>query len=167
MMKANMVPEAHISHTIPGRLRIKIPSKKGDIYFFGDMYKQLSLFEGIQRVEVNSLTGSILILHSADVAHIAEFARHNGLFLMKEGKRYGGKQTYISRRISEAFQDINHKVLVSTKGFANVPDLLVLTLIGLSIFQISRGNFMAPAWYTALWYAMNIFLKSQAKQTGE
>jgi hypothetical protein len=162
-----MVPEAHISHTIPGRFRIKIPSKKGDIYFFGDMHKQLSAFEGIQRVEVNSLTGSILIIHRADVSQIAAFARQNSLFLIREAKQYGGKNTYVSRRISETFQDINHKVLVSTKGFANVPDLLVLTLIGMSIFQISQGNFIAPAWYTALWYAMNIFLKSQAKQTAE
>jgi hypothetical protein len=161
-----MLPEAYISHMIPRRLRIKIPSKKGDMYFFGDMYKQLAACEGIERVEVNSLTGSILLIHTVDAGKIAEFSQHNNLFTIKDTKLYG-KQTYISQKISEKFQDINHKVIVSTKGFANIPDLMVLTLIGLSIFQISQGNFIAPAWYTALWYAMNIFLKAQTKETAE
>jgi len=59
---------------------------------------------------------------------------------------------------------MNSSVIVSTKGFANVPDLVLLTLVGLSAIQISRGNFTAPAWYTALWYALNIFLKAQSKE---
>jgi hypothetical protein len=161
-----MLPEAYISHMLPGRLRIKIPSKKGDGYFFGEMHNQFSAYTGIEKVEVNSLTGSILLIHTLDIGTIAAFSRQKNLFTIRDTQRYGN-QTYISRKISETFQDINHTVLVSTKGFANVPDLLVLTLIGLSIFQISQGNFIAPAWYTALWYAMNIFLKARTKQTAE
>lgn len=161
-----MLPEAYISHMISGRLRIKIPSKKGDMHYFGDMYKQFSACEGIEKVEVNSLTGSILLIHAVDVSRIADFSKQNNLFSIKDTRLFG-KQTYISRKLSDTFQDFNHKVIVSTKGFANIPDLIVLTLIGLSIFQMSQGNFIAPAWYTALWYAMNIFLKSQSKQTAE
>ncbi len=160
-----MLPEAYISHSIPGRLRVKIPSRKGDMYFFGDVFKQLSLCAGVERVEVNSLTGSVLLFHTANIGRISEFARENNLFLIREEKRFAGGQTYLSRRISTAFRDLNQKVLVSTKGFASIPDLIVVALVGLSIYQISRGNFLAPAWYTALWYAMNIFLKSRANQT--
>jgi hypothetical protein len=161
-----MLPEAYISHMISRRLRIRIPSRKGDVLFFGEMHKKLSCFDGIERVEVNALTGSVLLIHAVDLREIADFARQNNLFSILDTKIYR-KQTYVSRKISETFRDINHKVIISTKGFANIPDLLVLTFLGLSIFQISRGNFMAPAWYTALWYAMNIFMKSQTKQTAE
>jgi hypothetical protein len=161
-----MLPEAYISHMISRRLRVRIPSRKGDVLFFGEMHKKLSCFDGIERVEVNALTGSVLLIHAVDLREIADFARQNNLFSILDTKIYR-KQTYVSRKISETFRDINHKVIISTKGFANIPDLLVLTFLGLSIFQISRGNFMAPAWYTALWYAMNIFMKSQTKQTAE
>jgi len=161
-----MLPEAYISHMISRRLRVRIPSRKGDVLFFGEMHKRLSCFDGIERVEVNALTGSVLLIHAVDLREIADFARQNNLFSILDTKIYR-KQTYVSRKISETFRDINHKVIISTKGFANIPDLLVLTFLGLSIFQISRGNFMAPAWYTALWYAMNIFMKSQTKQTAE
>jgi hypothetical protein len=29
--------------------------------------------------------------------------------------------------------------------------------MGAGIYQIARGNFAAPAWYTAFWYALGLF----------
>lgn len=133
------------------------------------MYKQLSLCEGIRRVEVNSMTGSILIIHDVDVETIAAYSRQNNLFTIEEPKGFGrrGRETYLARKISETFRTMNRTVVVSTGGFANIADLLVLTLIGLSVYQISKGNFIAPAWYTALWYAMNIFMQSASSRAAE
>jgi hypothetical protein len=158
-----MLPEAHITHIIRGRLRVKIPVKKGDASYFADLSGKMTGCEGVERIEVNSVTSSVLIIHSTDSKNIAEYAEENSLFRIQEVKFYE-KQTYISRKITETFNGLNRKVTVSTKGFANLPDIAVLTLIGLSAFQISRGNFIAPAWYAALWYALNIFLKSQPSE---
>jgi hypothetical protein len=158
-----MLPDAYLSHAIPGRLRVKIPSKKGDSCYFDDVHKQMSGYEGIASVAVNALTGSVLVIHTVDFRKIAAYAERNNLFRMEDVKPFE-KQTYISRKVSETFKDVNSRVIVSTKGFANVPDLVLLALVGLSAIQISRGNFTAPAWYTALWYALNIFLKAQAKE---
>lgn len=158
-----MLPDAYVSHVIPGRLRVKIPSKKGDARYFDDVHKQMSGYEGIARVAVNSLTASVLVIHELNSRKIAAYAEQSNLFRIEDVKPFE-KQTYISRKVSETFRDVNSRVIVSTKGFANVPDLVLLTLVGLSVIQISRGNFTAPAWYTALWYALNIFLKAQAKE---
>ncbi len=158
-----MLPDAYVSHVIPGRLRVKIPSKKGDARYFDDVHKQMSGYEGIARVVVNALTASVLVIHELNSRKIAAYAEQGNLFRIEDVKPFE-KQTYISRKVSETFRDVNSRVIVSTKGFANVPDLALLTLVGLSVIQISRGNFTAPAWYTALWYALNIFLKAQAKE---
>lgn len=155
-----MLPEAYISHIIPGRLRVRVPLKKRDIGFFDDIYQSLSACEGINTVEVNPLTGSVLVIHMSDSGRIAAYAEEQNLFRI-ESVNYLEKQTYVSRKISETFSSVNKKVTLSTQGFANVPDLVLLALIGLSIVQVSRGNFTAPAWYTAVWYALNIFLKAQ------
>ena len=154
------LPEAYISHSILHRLRIKIPSKKGDAAFLASLKDHFLRLEGVEKVEMNAITGSILLIHTLDPVKIAQYAERQLLFRI-EGLNTRYKQTFVSRKISETFQDMNKRVTVSTKGFANIPDLAVLTLLGLGIFQISRGNFMAPAWYAALWYALNIFLKSQ------
>jgi len=158
-----MLPDAYLSHAIPGRLRVKIPSKKGDSCYFDDVHTLMSEYEGIEKVVVNALTASVLVIHAVDSKKIAAYAERNNLFRMEDVKPFE-KQTYISRKVSETFRDMNSSVIVSTKGFANVPDLVLLTLVGLSAIQISRGNFTAPAWYTALWYALNIFLKAQSKE---
>jgi hypothetical protein len=155
-----MLPEAYINHIIPGRLRVKIPLKKRDTGFFEDIYQSLSACEGIKTVEVNPVTGSVLVIHMLDSKKIAAYAEEHNLFRI-ESVNYLQKQTYVSRKISETFSSFNKKVTLSTKGFANIPDLVLLALVGLSILQVSRGNFTAPAWYTAIWYALNIFLKAQ------
>jgi hypothetical protein len=158
-----MLPDAYLSHAIAGRLRVKIPSRKGNSRYFDDIFTQMSAYEGISRVVVNALTGSVLVIHTLDSRKIAAYAERHNLFRLEDVKPIE-KQTYISRKVSETFRDVNSRVIASTKGFANVPDLVLLTLVGLSVIQISRGNFTAPAWYTALWYALNIFLKAQAKE---
>lgn len=119
--------------------------------------------EGIENVEINAVTGSVLLIHALASAKITEHAEKHNLFRIEGAKTYHN-QTVVSKKISDTFRDLNKKVTVSTEGFANIPDLAVLTLLGLSVFQISQGNFMAPAWYAALWYALNIFLKSQPSE---
>lgn len=42
----------------------------------------------------------------------------------------------------------------------DLPGMAFLTLLGVGIYQLVRGNFAAPPWYTAFWYAMGIFTKS-------
>ncbi len=157
------LPEAYVNHSISHRLRIKVPSKKGDASFLAFVKDHFLSLEGVEKVETNAITGSILLIHTLDSGKIAEYAEGHHLFRI-EGLKTHHKQTFVSRKISDTFRDLNRKVTVSTKGFANIPDLAVLTLLGLSVFQINRGNFMAPAWYAALWYALNIFLKSQPSE---
>ena len=134
--------------------------KKRDAGFFDNIYQSLSTCEGINTVQVNPMTGSVLVIHMLDSRRIVAYAEDHNLFRI-ESVNYLEKQTYVSRKISETFSSVNKKVTLSTQGFANIPDLVLLALIGLSIVQVSRGNFTAPAWYTAIWYALNIFLKAQ------
>jgi len=159
------LPEANISHSTPRRLRIKIPSSKGNTSFLSSVKDHFLDLEGIEKVEINTVTGSVLLIHNLDSRIIADYAANHDLFSIKAPETEY-KQTFISKKITETFKDLNKTVTASTKGFANVPDLLVLVLIGLSAYQISQGNFMAPAWYTAVWYALNIFLKSQPETVG-
>jgi hypothetical protein len=145
-----------------GRIRIRIPSKKGDGDFFVHLSDVLSDIAGIRHIETNPLTGSILFIHDADTQQFLQHVRERGHFdLPSRGQR--GGQTYLSQKVAETYQDLNKKITTSTEGFANIPDIAFLGLLGLGIYQISRGNFTAPAWYAAFWYALNIFLKGQAR----
>jgi len=150
--------DAYVSHVTQGRLRIKILSKKGDTSFFSSLAERLSGCAGIDRVEANALIGSVLFLHTVDAEVIAGYGDANHVFRLEKREQ---QQTTMSRRISETFKSLNKEVANFTGGEINLPGAAFLALLAMGIYQISRGNFVAIPWYTAFWYAMNIFLKAQ------
>lgn len=153
-----MLPPAYISHRTPVRLRIKMYSKKGDAGYFDAVKKKFSGVKGIEGVEANPLTGSILIIHN-DLAPdiIGQFAQANDLFSLALSD---SSPSGLQQRVSATFKSLNKQLKTTTQGELDIAGLSFLVLAGAGIYEISRGNFVAPAWYTAFWYALNIFLKS-------
>jgi hypothetical protein len=39
-----------------------------------------------------------------------------------------------------------------------------LGLLGVGLFQLGKGNVVAPAWHVAFWYALNTFLQGRTGQ---
>ncbi len=158
-----MLPEAHISHQTSGRLRIKIPSQKGNKAYFSSLKERFSDFPGVQKIEVNPLTGSVLVLHTIDLNKIdlkmiSEYTEQSGLFRFEQANPSAGS---VSQRVVESFQDANRKVERFTGGEVDLPTMAFVGLLGFGLFDMARGKTAAPAWHVAFWYALNIFLSNQ------
>ena len=83
-----------------------------------------------------------------------------GLFAIKEDKKI--RVTSFHDSVSGQFAALNDRVReVTGEGF-DLPGLALLALVVSGVYQIARGNFTAPAWYTAFWYALGLFGKSSA-----
>jgi hypothetical protein len=160
-----MLAEAYISHSTGGRIRIKVPSKKGDRSYFQSLKEQLAQFTklpGIQRVEVNPLTGSILVLHSVDpqimdFKAITQYTETNNLFKLKIPE---ASQTPVFQSMTEAVSDLGGKVKGFTAGQMDLSTLAFLAFLGVAVVQMRRGNIMVPA-MTALWYAFTLLKEQQ------
>jgi len=157
-----MLPEAYISHQTPERLRIKIPSKKGDERYLTHLKELFSALEGIEAVESNSVTGSILFLHKASGERIAEYGLANNLFRLKG---LNASPARLQQRISGTFKGADNRLKAFTGGEIDMGGLAFLILLGAGIYQLSVGNVAALPWYGAFWYAFNIFLKSNSAAT--
>ncbi len=159
-----MLPDAYTVHQTPGRLRIKIPARKDDAAFYVSIKDKLLKLQGINEIKINAATGSVLILHNSDIRKIAEYANSNNLFEVV-GSQYSPHVTY--HTVANTFKEFNTLMKGITGMTLDIPGMVFLGLLGTGIYQIGRGNFAAPAWYTAFWYAMNIFLKGMpAKKQG-
>ena len=155
------IPRAYISHRGPGRLRVKIPSKKGDTAYFSEVKKLFADCKGVKEYKTNPVTGSVLFVHEVDIKAITEFAEGNRLF------KLGGRGSpSFSYEITENFKNLNEQLKGITRGEMDIPGLAFLTLIGFGIYEVSKGNLAAIPWYAAFWYALNIFLESQASKSG-
>lgn len=149
-----MLPHAQVSHITSERLRVKIPSKKGDIAYFSSLKDQFSKYSGIETVEVNSVTGSVLFIHAMDIKAMADYAEENGLFKLGN---LGPPSTSLSWAISESLKESDRRMKHFSGGTLDFPGLVFLGLIGAGLYQAIRGNFTPIPWYTAFWYGFGVY----------
>ncbi|MBI5570854.1 MAG: hypothetical protein HY914_12990 [Desulfomonile tiedjei] len=159
-----MIPEAHVSHQMSGRLRIKIPSKKGDSSYFAALPERLSGCTGIGEIAVNPQTGSALILYECETSAIARYARDNDLFVLR---RSTPARKTLFDHVADTFGAYNAKLRQMTDGQVDLPTLVFSSLLVSGIYQLARGNFVMPAWYTAFYYALGVFTRAQAEEWDE
>lgn len=158
-----MLPEAFVTHMAAGRLRIKIPSKKGEARYFSSLKERISALPGIQKIEVNPLTGSVLVLHSLpareiDFKVLSEYTAAGNLFNLQTGNGAGKP---VSDKIAEIFTGADKEVRNFTKGELDLPTAAAIGLLGVGLVQAARGKQTGIAWHAAFWYALNIFLNNQ------
>jgi hypothetical protein len=153
-----MLPKASVSHQSSKRLRIKIPSQKGDWDYFQGLGEKLVKYQDFDVLQLNPVTGSVLFIDERlDVSGIEAYAREKGLFDLK---RTGVSVVPLSRRIAEPLSGTSSFLNRTTGGFLDLPGAAFLLLLGVGLYEIVRGNFRSPPWYTAFWYAFGVFTKS-------
>ena len=82
-----VAPVAYIEHQIPGRVRLRIPERRGDAAFFQRIVGTLSKLPDVTELDGSPLTGSIRIRHKGPSEAIMAAAGKEGLFEI--GKREG------------------------------------------------------------------------------
>lgn len=109
---------------MPGRLRIRIPSKRGDASYFRDITGKLSEHSAITGIIANPATGSLLIRHESGLSLIMQHAIDLGLFAV------------------ESVLDPQKKIPPET---AQIWGPMSLAFFGLSAVQSVRGPLLGPA----------------------
>ena len=154
-----MIPEAYIVHRVNDRLRIKVPSKRRDRDFFASIEKKFSKHGGDETVVVNPDTASVLFLGRFTAKQIAEVAQQSDLFKLETKTR---RRETLLGGVKDMFRIADKRLLKITGGELDIPSVVFIGLVSHGIYQFARGNFTAPPWYTAFWYALGLFLKIQA-----
>lgn len=155
-----MIPEAFVCHKTSNRLRVRIPAKRRNTEYFTALEKDLITLEGVEKAITNPVTTGLLLVHNVSLDKLSEYAAEKGLFSLIDTP---SRQMALHDSLTDNFNALDKKVKDSTQGAVDIGSLAFLGLIGAGIYQISKGNFAAPAWYTAFWYALNIFLKTNKK----
>jgi hypothetical protein len=147
-------------------LRIRFPSQRGNQEYFADLQKALSGYEGAEAVEVNGLTGSLLLVgDELDLRSVLAFGEENSLFTVeKAADKPRQRPEHLPGKIVKPLQGLHHAMGQFTGGNLDLSGLVFLLLLGTGAYQIARGNFGAPPWYTAFWYAFGVFTKQLVEE---
>jgi hypothetical protein len=155
-----MLPTAHVSHRSDTRLRIRIPSQKGNTPFFDHLRDKLLRDRKLKGVEVNPVCGSVLLLdRGLDPLEVAEYAEKEALFSLEIRRNHPAS---LSQKMAEPIGRLSDHLNRFSGGQLDLPGLAFLMLIGIGTYQVLKGNFRSPPWYTAFWYAFGVFTKSLA-----
>ncbi len=120
------IPEAYISHRVNRRIRVKIPSKRGQQAFFSELERAFSGHDNLeQRVEVNPYTASALFLGRYSLKTIAEKGRKAGLFNLQSSKIR--KETLLGS-VRNSFKDADKSLLNFSGGELDIPSVIFLGL---------------------------------------
>lgn len=132
------LPSAQVEHEIAGRMRLRIPARRGDLAFFASLEHRLGDAAWLRRVRTNWRTGSVLLLYEGGANDLVAFAKDAQLFAIEPAPP-------VARRGTRASEGPRlHPLSLAAAGFA-----------GLGIYQAARGHLLGSA-AESLWHAYTL-----------
>jgi len=125
-----MIPVAYIEHQLPGRVRLRVPSRRGDVPFFEKVVRELSKHPAIRELTATPLTGSITLQHFEPLQPVIAAAAEQKLFE--------------TRRLEPAAKGGESKQVGGSNGGPGFHGVAT-GLSGLSLFQVAQGNVLGSA----------------------
>ncbi len=159
-----------VAHALPGRVRLKLPRLKENPELASQAREKLGRVPGIQSVEANPATGSLLILYDlAMLASVEALGPLGEIFgeLFPEvateelvaGIQELGETGATASTTSGLMGALNAVGKTGLSRNLNLNLLLPLTLVflgGRSLFTSKETHF--PAWYDYLWFGFSTFV---------
>jgi Heavy metal associated domain 2 len=143
-------PEGHIVHCTRHRLRVRIPAKRHDKVFFSNTRDYLSRQPRVEGVEVNPLTGSVLV-HASDARSLVESLGRDVPFILVEQLSTTAERNPLEQVRDQLSEwDAQLKQWTGSRHDARVYIFVILMLS--AAYQLVKGDVFAPA-ATLLWYA--------------
>lgn len=150
---------AYVIHSLPGRVRIKIPSKRSDAAYFVRLEAELTRCKGVASIQANLRAASILIGYAAtgDLNTIANFARKRQLFNLEPEGQLPPQQS-IGELAAAQIKFLDRLIETGSRGHLDLQSSFFLLFLVLGLRQMWRGQIMQPA-IPLLWRVMEILYK--------
>jgi hypothetical protein len=150
------LPEAFVVHSSASRLRIRIPVRRGDVAYFARV-RQAALKCPIEVIRPNAVTGSILFHGTgAQTEAVAAFGSDHDLYAIQPALPAVG----LAGRVAAPLASCNGQIRTWSSGQLDLPGAFFILLLFTAIYEIAKGRFRTPPWYTAFWYAFGLFTKA-------
>jgi hypothetical protein len=133
---------AYLGHRIPGRARLHVPDRRGDAAFFAQLAGAVRGIEGIERVEVNPRTGSLLLHHNGDLEPILERVQAARLLRLGEEPAAG---TLLTAKLRAQLRELSGTLVRASGGQIDPRSAAILFFLIAGLVQLARGQIFAPA----------------------
>jgi hypothetical protein len=138
------IPRAHVAHRAAGRVRLRVPSRRGEPAYFRALGEALSAHRGVLAVEANPLTAGVLVRHAPELPleALARLGRESALFDLTPSV---ASHPPAGKLLASRFRDADQALGDLTGGAVDLRSLGFLALVALALLQAARGQILAPA----------------------
>ena len=138
-----MMPVALVEHKLPGRLRLRIPARRGDVLFFARVIGALSKHPDVKELAANPLTGGLLILHAGSVQALTAEAARQGFFEIGTGEPRAAQPKTAQSKTAQGGKSRPTPAIAA--GGSGPLDAIATALSGLALFQATQGQALGNA----------------------
>jgi hypothetical protein len=142
---SNPLPTAFVSHQVPGRVRLRVPTMRHKEDYFTRLREQLAAIPGLLRLTTNTRTASVLIEYAGDLPSLTQLGTDHQLFQVGERPHPHSLSEWLFAAIKQPDQLLK-KV---SDGRVDATGVVALALTGLGVSQVFRGQAL-PAGMTLL-----------------
>jgi hypothetical protein len=148
-----MLPCAYIVHSTRKRMRLRIRERRNDGQYFEAVRRELDLVPGIEEVRINTVTGTVLLLHPEETGdRVLDRLRRLGVFDVIEGEE---PATSVLTPVTSGLAMIDQGLHESSGGRVDLRALAYIALMTVTVTQLLRGQVLGPALPVA-WQALSL-----------
>jgi cation transport ATPase len=179
-----MKVKLQIAHQVPGRIRMKIPSAKGNLALLEDIQKTFSAIPGIEEVRVNPETGSVVLRYDTDrhddfhagFAH--RMTEHHGgnhhahkapsneidalASKIEEEANFLAEHSQAAKAVVDFCRHWDREIKHASGNMFDLKMVLCVGLVGFMIFEVGAAA-ATPVWVTLTLFGLNHFVEMQAE----
>jgi hypothetical protein len=176
MTKLNLA----IAHQVPGRVRLKIPSAKGNLDLLEQIKQTFGVIPGIENIDVNPTTGSVVLFYDVDRHHEfhGAFQEHHGgntpephrppnseiddlADKIEREAEFLAEHSHAARAVVDFFKQLDRQIKVASGNTIDLKIVLAATIIGVTLFEVGAGA-ATPVWVTLVVFSLNHFIEMHA-----
>ena len=168
-----------VAHQVPGRVRMKVPSAKGNPELLKQIAETFGVIPGIEHITVNPATGSVVIHYDVDYHH--EFHGHlqdhvapghvpprteidELAYKIEQEVEFLAQHSETARAIVNAFKAADREIRLATGNNVDLKIVLALSIIGVTVLEVG-ATAATPVWVTLTLFALNHVIEMHTPQT--
>jgi hypothetical protein len=168
----------NVAHQVPGRVRMKIPTAKGNPELLQQIAETFAAIPGIERITVNPATGSVVMHYDTDqhdefhgrlqhhvglnggyhppATEIDEFARK-----IEEEAEFLASHSESARAVVDFFKKFDREIRLATDNNVDLKIVLAAGVIGFTVLEVGAAA-ATPVWVTLTLFALNHVIEMHA-----
>jgi len=155
------LPVAFVTHSVPGRVRIRIPTMRHQDEYFARLRDKLTAVPGLRRLTTNTRTASVLLEYTGEIEPLEALGSRLDAFTLGARPHPHSLSEWL-HTFTTAPDDLVKQL---SNGRIDMAGVTALVLTGFGISQIVRGHAL-PAGWTLLWNATNLVRDVGGKPEG-